>query len=118
MSNKIVQFNTDDGDSIYIETEEVNTNSNEAGFAAVGLSEDEKSGINKASSKFEKALEPVKRVSNHLIQNIKDIQIAPDEISIELGLKFSAEAGMIISKASTEGNIKVNLSWKKPEQKA
>ena len=74
---------------------------------------DEEGGIKKANSKFEKALEPIRNISNQLVQNIKDINITPDEVSVELGLKFNAEAGIIISKASTEANIKINITWKK-----
>ena len=37
----------------------------------------------------------------------------PDEVAVEFGVKMSVETGAVITKASGEGNFKINLSWKK-----
>ena len=114
MNYKIVKFETEDGDIIYVEAEDMQfgREDNNQGLAVAGSENDEGKNIKNATSKFEKALEPIRKISNHLVQNIKDIDITPDEVSVELGLKFNAEAGIIISKASSEANIKINLTWK------
>ena len=115
MNYKIIKFETEDGDIIYVEAEEIQFGRDDynEGLAVAGSKDEEGSSIKNATSKFEKALEPIRKISNHLVQNIKDIDITPDEVSVELGLKFNAEAGIIISKASTEANIKINLTWKR-----
>ena len=36
---------------------------------------------------------------------------SPDELKIEMGLKLSAEVGIAIAKASSEGHFLVSLTW-------
>lgn len=45
-------------------------------------------------------------------------EIAPDETTVEFGLKMGGETGMIIAKGTAEVNFKVTMSWKpgKPEK--
>lgn len=38
-------------------------------------------------------------------------EIAPDGVEISLGLKLSAEAGIVISKAAGEASLVVKLTW-------
>jgi len=44
-------------------------------------------------------------------------KLTPDEISIEAGVTFSAEAGIFFAKTAVEGNLTVSLTWTKPEPK-
>lgn len=37
--------------------------------------------------------------------------LCPDELKIDMGLKLSAEVGIAIAKASSEGHVLVSLSW-------
>lgn len=53
----------------------------------------------------------VKNVSEEIDSCVKSLNYTPDEISVEIGIKFSAEAGAILAKAATEGAIKVELKW-------
>jgi hypothetical protein len=38
---------------------------------------------------------------------------APDELTLEFGLKFTGEAGLILSKASGEASLVIKATWKK-----
>jgi hypothetical protein len=38
---------------------------------------------------------------------------SPQQVNIELGLKFTAAAGIIIAKVGAEGHCKVSLTWTK-----
>ena len=38
-------------------------------------------------------------------------QLAPEELTIALGVKLTAEAGVIIAKAAGEANFTVTLKW-------
>jgi hypothetical protein len=40
-------------------------------------------------------------------------RLAPDEITIEAGVTFSAQAGVLFAKTAVEGNITVSLTWQK-----
>jgi hypothetical protein len=43
--------------------------------------------------------------------------ISPDELELEAGLKFVAEAGIVLSKYGAEASISVKLKWRrKPDQ--
>ncbi len=68
--------------------------------------------LQKASARFEEALEPLGKISGAIIRKIKDLDTHPDEISVELGLKFSASAGVILTSVDSEANLKINLKWK------
>jgi hypothetical protein len=68
--------------------------------------------LQKASARFEEALEPLRKISGAIIRKIKDLDTHPDEISVELGLKFSASAGVILTSVDSEANLKINLKWK------
>ncbi len=39
-------------------------------------------------------------------------EIAPDETTVEFGLKMAGETGMIIARGAMEVNFTVSLSWK------
>lgn len=66
-----------------------------------------------AKQKFEDALRTIKAVSNNIIGKADEFLNSPDEINIKIGLKFTAEAGVIFAKSSTEGNLEISITWKK-----
>ncbi len=113
---KIIKFPTDEQDEfIYVEVEDMpRLGETGDGLVAVGA-EEEDEGVKKATSKFEKALGPIKSIADSVINKIRQISDSPSEIVVEVGLKFNAEAGIVISKASTEANLKITMSWKKNE---
>lgn len=38
----------------------------------------------------------------------------PDRISLEFGIKFSAEAGVVVARTATEANFTVSVEWNRP----
>lgn len=66
--------------------------------------------------KFEEAVNVIKAVGNSVVSQVKEIKDSPDEVSIELGIKFTVEAGVVIAKTSSEGTLKLTLNWKKNNQ--
>lgn len=66
-----------------------------------------------AKQKFEEALQAVKVVSNNIIGKADEFLNSPDEVNIKIGLKFTASAGVIVAKSSTEGNLEISITWKK-----
>jgi len=38
--------------------------------------------------------------------------LAPESVSVEFGIKFSAQAGVVLAASAVEGNCKITLSWK------
>ena len=66
--------------------------------------------------KFEEAVNVIKTVGNSIVSKVKEIKDSPDEVSVELGIKFTVEAGVVIAKTSSEGALKLTLNWKKNNQ--
>lgn len=102
--DKILEFETEDG-TILIEVED--------DVSTGGLANISDSGFTRSKKKFEEALQMVNHVSNKVISQIKKIQDSPEEVCVKLGVKFSAEAGVVIAKSSTEGNLEIAITWKK-----
>lgn len=65
----------------------------------------------KALRSFKEAIDSIKSVAETTVHSIKEITVPPKEVTLELGIKLSGEAGAIITKVSTEGNIKVTFKW-------
>jgi len=75
--------------------------------------EGEQGVIQNAIVNFEKSLEPLKSISSSIFNSVKEISNSPDEINVELGLKFSAKAGLVITSFDGEANLKITLKWSK-----
>lgn len=107
---KLLQFTTEDGDVFFVEADEP-----VAAPAMRGSGGDEASRgvVQTVSESFEKALKPLKDVSNTIISSIKDVVNSPNEVQVEMGLKFSAKAGIILTSLDSEANLKIVLKWTK-----
>ena len=90
------------GDFILVETDE----NDETGFVSVdnAIHEDASGGS------FEQAVSKLRPIIKAVMTQLSDL--GPKDIQIELALKFSAGAGVILAKASTEGSCKITVSWK------
>jgi hypothetical protein len=60
---------------------------------------------------FETALEGVKGVANSLHAQLSGMDIKPDSVSVEFGIKLSASAGVIIASGGGEANFKISMTW-------
>lgn len=104
--NQIVEFESEFG-PILVEVE-----------AARGGRESVSRGAEKPSKsekRFEEAIDTVKKVANVVVSKANEIVRGPDEFTVEVGLSFKTEAGVVIAKASTEGNLKITMKWVKPK---
>lgn len=67
--------------------------------------------IVKSQASLEKALATLRPTARALRAAVADI--APDEVSVELGIKLTSEATAIVVKGTGEANFVVRLTWKK-----
>jgi Trypsin-co-occurring domain 1 len=51
---------------------------------------------------------------NTILTRFRTAEHAPDEISMELGLTFGGETGLIFTKGTVEANFAVTVVWRKP----
>ena len=106
--DKLVAFQTENGHTVYIETTEIEP---AGGLQQVSLHAGDV--IDNTVKSLSDALAPVKSISQSLYNTFKSFDHAPDEIAVELSVKLTAEAGVVITKAAVEGNFKISLTWKK-----
>lgn len=69
-----------------------------------------------AKESFERSVLAAQNMIATLLAGLQSVGKEPSEISLEFGLKASAEiAGLMIAKATGEANFKVSLTWKRAE---
>lgn len=100
---RLVEFEMQDGGSIVVEVDE--------SVAGPELASTPGEIAGKAAQSFEQAAQRIKAIAGTVLSQVKEL--GPEAVSVELGIKFSAEAGAILAKTAGEGNCKITLSWKK-----
>jgi hypothetical protein len=91
----------------------------------VELSEGQGSGVVRASrgeglvassvDTFEAGLARMRHVVEALLERLTDLPRSPDHIRAEFGIKVTAEAGLVVSKASGDAHFTLELEWNRPE---
>jgi hypothetical protein len=74
--------------------------------------------ISKATRSFEDAVSVVEPIAAALVSKLRNIEDGAESVDLKFGLKFSAEAGVVIAAASTEANIEIRISWHRSRQGA
>lgn len=65
----------------------------------------------RAAQTLETALEPVTAAARATLAKLREA--GPDEVTVEFGLKLTAEVGAVITKTTGECNLKVTLRWER-----
>jgi len=103
----LVEFPLEKGGSIYVEAE-----SDSLGREATrGMRPSELAG--EASQTLEAALARVQPAAVAIVDRLRGLADAPDEIEVEFGIQLSAEVGAFVAKASGDANFRVLLRWKR-----
>ncbi len=107
---RLVEFPLEDGTSMLVEIEEPE----QGGVVKASRSD---GVIDKAHQTLEKSLEKVKPAAQFVIQKLRELHDAPDEVQVSFGLKLSAEAGAVLASGGVEANYIVTLKWVKEKEK-
>jgi NTP-dependent ternary system trypsin peptidase co-occuring protein len=104
---RYIEFPLEDGTTILVEVDEPED----------GIVKASRGGeiVAKAQQTFENAMEKVKPAASAIINKLRGLSDAPDEVEVQFGLKMSAEAGAIVAAVGMEANYTVTLKWKKEE---
>lgn len=100
---RLLEFPLEDGTSILAEVEEPD----QGGLIKASVGDT----IAKAQQTLEKSLEKVKPAAQFVIQKLRELHDAPDEVQVSFGLKLSAEAGAVLASGGVEANYIVTLKW-------
>lgn len=68
--------------------------------------------VARAPGRFDEAMGTLKAYAGNLADLIDEIDLTPEEVSFEVGLKMTGSAGFIIAKAGAETEMRVALTWK------
>ena len=65
----------------------------------------------RASQAFDAALSGVKPIAAAVMRQLTDAAAGANEISVDFGIKLTANAGVIVAGTSAEGNCKISIKW-------
>jgi len=105
-----IEFDTPDG-PILIEVD-VNEITPHSGRIKAGLGEVVDNTVAKAQKTFQSALKIVRQNASAFIQEMQDMDFAPDEVEITFGLKATGEfSNFAVGKLGGESNYSVKVKW-------
>ena len=81
-----------------------------------GLGPVSRDGVpDQAQDSFQGALDRLGPVISSVFRSVRSAEVLPDEVKVELGVKFDAAAGIVISSVGVGANLNLTLTWKKKE---
>jgi hypothetical protein len=69
--------------------------------------------IRSAATSFDGALMQVRKAASKAVASFRDMEVRPDEVQVEFGVKLNAQAGAVIAKTGVDGHLKVKLTWQR-----
>jgi hypothetical protein len=102
---RLIEFPLEDGGSIVVEVDEPEPEGGVVRAARPGEI------AAKAGQTFETALDRIRPAAGAIITKLRGLSDPPDEMTVEFGLKMSAEAGALVAAAGAEANYRVTLKW-------
>lgn len=103
--SQLVEFPLTGGGTVRVEVDD------DEGIARAGRADDV---VATAQQTLQKALDPIRPLAESVLAKLHDLTETPDAISVEFGLKLSAEAGVIVARGTAEANFTVKLEWNRP----
>lgn len=64
-----------------------------------------------AQESLQQSLDRIRPVATALWEKLRHLPETPDQVTVEFGIKLSAEAGVIVARGATEANFVVSLEW-------
>lgn len=103
-----IEVKLDDNTKIYLETakEDIKKNKTKHLYQLLIMENSRKS-----KEFLDNSFAQIKAFSSGIVNSIKSLDAAPDEFEVSFSVKFSADAGIIISSVSSEASITVKLKW-------
>lgn len=115
--SELVRFEGNDGSFMWVEVSSVHARDSE-----IELVVDEGDGIKKATTALERSMGSVRGAAAALMATLPEIIDRDDRVelhvvSLEFGLSFGVEGGVIVAKGSARAEATVTLTWSAREQR-
>ena len=69
--------------------------------------------IKSAATSFDGALAHVRKAASIALASFRDMELRPDEVQVEFGVKLNAQAGAVIAKTGVDGHLKIKATWRR-----
>ena len=109
MSQSILAFREEGEEEILIELEEVYPEEIHEVYRG---EDDPVIKIKRVTKTFQQALGSVRSIASEAMKAVKNIDQAPDEVTLEMGIKFNGEANVMITKLGGEAHFNLTIKWK------
>jgi hypothetical protein len=110
MSKRLVEFPLAGGGTVLVQ---VDDDPAPQGEVTRGWGGRDQGVVQQAQQSFEQAVSRVQPAIQGLLQQLRSLAETPEEVQVEFGLQLSAEVGAFVAGASTTGNFKVSMTWKR-----
>ena len=72
--------------------------------------------VRRTEDLLKKSFTQIKNFSDSIAASIRSSAVCPEEFELEFGVKFAADAGIVISSLSSEANVTIRMKWAKNEE--
>jgi hypothetical protein len=100
---RVVEFPLAEGGSVLWEVEDTASGKTYRGAADV---------VEKATESLEAVMARLKPVVEAVAGGLKGLATRPDTVEVELAIKLSADAGIVVARAGSEASLKIKVGWK------
>ncbi|GCB46581.1 CU044_2847 family protein [Streptomyces sp. NL15-2K] len=70
-------------------------------------------GTAAVADSLRQAVDRVRPAAQDVLNSLRAMPEAPDRVALEFGVKLSADAGVVLARASSEAHFKVLLEWER-----
>ena len=102
--NKLIEFNAAGG-TVFVESQEALTSGVVRGAAPAQITE-------KVGKSFGDALSVIRPVAEEALNACAELNVLPETVEIEFGVKFDIRINAFIASSSSDGNLRIKLVWK------
>ena len=103
---RLVRFRIDETDDVVVE---VDGDGDESVLVSGG------GAVVDATGAFTEKLASVRKAVSATLEELGNT-LGPDSLKVTFGVKLTAEAGAVIAKSAVEGNLQVEMEWKRGVQ--
>lgn len=115
MTQNLIEVTMEDKSKLYIET--TSHMLSVSGDPLIVPAASEEGVVKGAGDLLKRSFTQIKNFSDSIAASLKSSTICPREFELEFGVKFAADAGIIISSVSSEANITIRMKWTKDEER-
>ncbi|SCF28461.1 CU044_2847 family protein [Micromonospora mirobrigensis] len=86
----------------------IEVSSERTGIERVGRAGDV---VRDANETLQQALARVRPAAEAVLDSVRGMASAPDKVTVEFGVKLTAEAGVVVARTAAEANFTVSVEW-------